>query len=675
MNSLKKRTQTTKGIWITGLKNKKLLIIDCEGTDSINRNENDREKFEKCSSLFSLAITNLLIINMWVTDVGRYTASNYGVLKTVFEMNFKLFNCNCLKKIILILRDFDNRFHNFEKITKILKNDISNIWDEVKKPENYENKKIEDFFIFEFMSLSNYIYERTKFENEINELKIRFNNENNDYIFNNIISENIPCDGLGYYIFQIWNEILNEKDLDIPTQREMVSNYRCQEIKMNILKKYENELDNLNKESSKKNLSDFKNFCINLRNNILNDYDESVSYYDENVKSKIREELDENISKRLYSCFLNQSKKLILLVQNKMRNDLENKLKNFYSGNYFDFAFQIAEQYSEQLLDKLEEKKVYENWNLLGFTNLFDEIIENQKEKFLKEKKNSVIESLNNQNNKIFNSTLENYNGEDFWKQFNISYSRYFFLKIFNLRFFLLSSFKLTNEQLIDYLTEIEKEVYENLKKECLKKSKEIYSISIDLFKNRLHEKNIKNLSQEQIYNLYKQLRMNYLNLFEQFKLFKVVKNINQLYDFNLNLSFHEELIKGKVLSKLRNNKKEFENLMNQGEIIFMKKRFDNGIQSILESIMRKKNDSIFGNMPYWFIGLLIFFGINNILRITKSIFFIPTLLFIGFYYSMIRLGKENIIRDKYFDIEFSLMKQIIIIKNFILKYLKNMNI
>ena len=455
----------------------------------------------------------------------------------------------------------------------------------------------------------------------------------------------------------------------------MLANYRCQEIKMNTLKKYENELDNLYKKSSKKNLSDFKNNCINLRENILNDYDESVSYYDDNVKLKIREDLDENISKKLYSCFLNQSKKLIILVQNKMRIDLENKLKHFFSGNYFDFAFQIAEQYSEQLLEKLEEKKVYENWNLLGFTNLFDEIIENQKEKFLKEKKNSVIESLMNQNNKIFNSTLENYNGEDFWKQFNISYSRYFFLKIFNSRFFLLSSFKLTNEQLMNYLTEIEKEVYENLKKECLKKTKEICSISINLFKKRFNENNIKNLSQEQIYNLYKQLRTNYFNLFEQLKLFKIVRNINQLYDFDLNHSFHEELIKGKILSQLRNKKNEFENLMNQGEIIFMKKKFDNGIQSILERIMKKKNDSIFGNMPYWFIGLLIFFGLNNILRITKSIFFIPSLLFIGFYYSMIQLGKENIIRDKYFDIEFFLIKKITIIKNFIIKNLKYMNL
>ena len=158
-------------------------------------------------------------------------------------------------------------------------------------------------------------------------------------------------------------------------------------------------------------------------------------------------------------------------------------------------------------------------------------------------------------------------------------------------------------------------------------------------------------------------------------KLFKIVRNINQLYDFDLNHSFHEELIKGKILSQLRNKKNEFENLMNQGEIIFMKKKFDNGIQSILERIMKKKNDSIFGNMPYWFIGLLIFFGLNNILRITKSIFFIPSLLFIGFYYSMIQLGKENIIRDKYFDIEFFLIKKITIIKNFIIKNLKYMNL
>ena len=82
--------QTTKGIWVAFNSKLKICILDCEGTDSKERGE-ERGKFEHCSSLFALELSDVLIINMWCSDVGRYTASNYGVLKIVFEMNMKLF--------------------------------------------------------------------------------------------------------------------------------------------------------------------------------------------------------------------------------------------------------------------------------------------------------------------------------------------------------------------------------------------------------------------------------------------------------------------------------------------------------------------------------------------------------------------------------------------------------
>ncbi len=58
------RGQTTKGIWVAMSKEFKIMILDCEGTDSKERGE-DRYKFEHCSSLFALAMADLLIINMW----------------------------------------------------------------------------------------------------------------------------------------------------------------------------------------------------------------------------------------------------------------------------------------------------------------------------------------------------------------------------------------------------------------------------------------------------------------------------------------------------------------------------------------------------------------------------------------------------------------------------------
>ena len=37
-------------------------------------------------------MADVLLINMWTTDIGRYGASNYGLLKVIFEVNLKLFD-------------------------------------------------------------------------------------------------------------------------------------------------------------------------------------------------------------------------------------------------------------------------------------------------------------------------------------------------------------------------------------------------------------------------------------------------------------------------------------------------------------------------------------------------------------------------------------------------------
>ena len=69
---------------------KNILIFDIEGTDSAER-ANQKLTFEQTTSLFALVISDILLINMWATDIGRHTASNYDILKVIFEVNLKLF--------------------------------------------------------------------------------------------------------------------------------------------------------------------------------------------------------------------------------------------------------------------------------------------------------------------------------------------------------------------------------------------------------------------------------------------------------------------------------------------------------------------------------------------------------------------------------------------------------
>ena len=119
MDSNEGRGQTTKGIWMARNPEGSILIFDIEGTDSKERGE-QRMTFEQTTSLFALANADCLLINMWTTDIGRYGASNYGLLKVIFEVNLKLFGQSSAKKLLFVLRDFDDRGNNFERIKGII---------------------------------------------------------------------------------------------------------------------------------------------------------------------------------------------------------------------------------------------------------------------------------------------------------------------------------------------------------------------------------------------------------------------------------------------------------------------------------------------------------------------------------------------------------------------------
>lgn len=157
MDDQRGRQQTTKGIWMAKSGDSKTLIFDIEGTDSKERGE-QRLTFEQTTSLFALAIADVLLINMWTTDIGRYGASNYGLLKVIFECNLKLFGQSSAKKLLFVMRDFDDRGNNREKIMDLIQKDISNLWSEIYKPAKFKDSKAEDFFEFEFCMLPHKVY-------------------------------------------------------------------------------------------------------------------------------------------------------------------------------------------------------------------------------------------------------------------------------------------------------------------------------------------------------------------------------------------------------------------------------------------------------------------------------------------------------------------------------------
>ena len=667
MDSSVRRGQTTKGVWVAADYKSKVFIIDCEGTDSKSRTEEDRGKFEHSSSLFALAMSDILIINMWTSDVGRYTASNYGVLKIVFEMNLKLFEQKTAKKIIIFLRDFDPSRNRKDKIESLILEDIHKIWKEIKIPEKFAGKGPENFFSFEFITLPHLIYKKDDFNKEIEDLRKRLDKNDQNYFFNNLSSiKNVPADGLKQYVNQIWKDILNDKDLNIPSQREMLANYRCTEIKNKILLSHDKEFKDLYKSSLEKNIENIKDTFIDIKNRICTEYEKQACNYEEKVYKNFYNQLTEQISQKLYLCFLNQTKRLIPLIQKFMREELQKKLLTIDDNNddYMTIATNLKKKYLDQLLKQLETKRGFDSWKISEkeFSNLFDEIIEEQKKKALNKLKSSTLEKLRTICEQLFNISLENYSKEkNFWKDFNENYLSHFCSKMLPLRIYLRENFNCKNEEIIEILREIEQKIFNDTKKNIARNMRDVSGKIIEQFKRKFcyekstdyqEQKNWERYEELEIDFDFKKLREEYLPIFDQLKFFELMKDILSIIKFEQlpdKISLETEECQKIVEQYSKNN--NFEILLKQGDILTLRKKFEMGISDILEDVKRKK-EGFKMNIPYWFYALLIFFGYDDVFKLLKSWYIIPILIIGGSYFLLVKLKKDWIIKDSYFFVE-----------------------
>jgi predicted GTPase len=125
MDAYKGRSQTTKGIWLAQSQNIEpcTLVMDLEGTDGRERGEDDTA-FEKQSALFALAISDIVLINMWCHDIGREQAANKPLLKTVFQVMMRLFSP---RKTTLLFVIRDKSKTPLENLEPILREDIQNM--------------------------------------------------------------------------------------------------------------------------------------------------------------------------------------------------------------------------------------------------------------------------------------------------------------------------------------------------------------------------------------------------------------------------------------------------------------------------------------------------------------------------------------------------------------------
>lgn len=354
-----KRQQTTKGIWMCPSSFSSTIVMDVEGTDGRERGED--QDFERKSALFSLASTEVLLVNLWEHQIGLYQGANMGLLKTVFEVNLGLFGGSPSSTsasgaapsrektlLLFVIRDYVGHTP-LENLTNTLTKDMEKIWSSLSKPEHLSNATIYDYFDLSFSALPHKILAPEKFESAVLDLRKRFTDrQREDYVFKPGYHKRIPADGVSHYMESIWEQVLTNKDLDLPTQQELLAQFRCDEIAAVVVEAFLAASKGVRRPvESGMVVEGLGGMLGDWRSTALAKFDRDASRYHPSVYARKRADLLVTLHTSLSPLVLGQLKNLHKRGVVTFRSSLLAKLK----GDSYDFGTVVVEV-SKQVEDE-----------------------------------------------------------------------------------------------------------------------------------------------------------------------------------------------------------------------------------------------------------------------------------------------------------------------------------
>jgi len=191
-----------------------------------------------------------------------------------------------------------------------------------------EKSKIEDYFDFAFVALPHKILQPERFVTEVDRLSTRFREGFRDSaanaglrgdqqleggIFLPEYHRRIPADGFSVYAQGVWDQIVNNKDLDLPTQQELLAQFRCDEIMREVLIAFDESIlpfEHKQAEAIRSGkpevLGGLGSAMRTARMKVLKNFETEASRYHKGVFQRKKLELETKIDQRLKALFLGQ---------------------------------------------------------------------------------------------------------------------------------------------------------------------------------------------------------------------------------------------------------------------------------------------------------------------------------------------------------------------------------
>lgn len=240
-----------------------------------------------------------------------------------------------------------------------------------------EKSKIDDYFDFAFSALPHKILQPEKFVSEVGKLGTRFRDGQKDSRRDPLRSEEesdwgiflpeyhrrIPADGFSIYAENVWDQVVNNKDLDLPTQQELMAQFRCDEISREVLVgfeeaivPFENKQADGIRSGAPEILGGLGAAMRTARMKTIKAFETDASRYHKGVFTRKRSELESKIDGRLKILFQGQLSAAHKTGVQEFSDAVSNAVKAGQKrGASYDFA-EIVDREKKTALSRYEKE-------------------------------------------------------------------------------------------------------------------------------------------------------------------------------------------------------------------------------------------------------------------------------------------------------------------------------
>ncbi|CAO2149746.1 unnamed protein product [Urochloa humidicola] len=339
--------RTTRGIMISRCINPSLLILDVEGFDGVERQKLQDSSFENKAALFTLAISDLMMVNIIETDINREDGGGAKLFRAIFQERAELPQGST--QIIVVVRRCGGEIP-MDILERQVKKRMEELWENVNNER--ENVLFKDYIEVKVIALPD--KESDMFREKVKELRKILSNSTFE-----LSAAKVPAASFSHSSNLLWEEIKQNRRLDIPSHKVVVATMFCNKIAEEARDSLysHKEYDALKGERSPRG---FKEKSDRLLDSIIATYDQETKMYDNIVREKERKRLLHEIKTALAV----YAKKLITKkredTSEQFQNDFAMILNNMEENVELSYYDSWIETCGKQFTDSCEDLKEFD---------------------------------------------------------------------------------------------------------------------------------------------------------------------------------------------------------------------------------------------------------------------------------------------------------------------------